>query len=462
MFQREGDPEHAAQLLGPREAGSGVHGPELSRHARQVHGPGRPVGGQSSGLPLAEAGRRLHGYRPRGRAGHGPAPHRGSAPHRRGHGSRRGHRRRLCFRGREPRAADSRRQSQGQRLRPVDPGQDRSVRLQVPQARLGAVSEKTRLNNDKSRAHEARFVFAGSSTMARIAFIGLGNMGGGMAANQAKAGHDVMAFDLSAAALERAVAAGCQAAGSAAEAVASAEVVITMLPAGPHVRAVYSDQIFKSAPKSALLIDCSTIDVESARAVAGEAAANGFRFADAPVSGGVMAAEAGTLAFMVGCEAVDFADVEMALAPMSRATIHAGEHGTGQAAKICNNMLLGVSMLGTCEAFALAEKLGLAADRFFEIASKSSGQCWSVTSYCPVPGVGPQTPADRGYEGGFATAMMLKDLKLAQDAAAKSGAATPMGAQAEALYALFAANGFGGKDFSAVIELMRGRLGALS
>lgn len=298
--------------------------------------------------------------------------------------------------------------------------------------------------------------------MARIAFIGLGNMGGGMAANQAKAGHDVMAFDLSAAALERAVAAGCQAAGSAAEAVASAEVVITMLPAGPHVRAVYSDQIFKSAPKSALLIDCSTIDVESARAVAGEAAANGFRFADAPVSGGVMAAEAGTLAFMVGCEAADLADVETALAPMSRATIHAGEHGTGQAAKICNNMLLGISMLGTCEAFALAEKLGLAADRFFEIASKSSGQCWSVTSYCPVPGVGPQTPADRGYEGGFATAMMLKDLKLAQDAAAKSGAATPMGAHAEALYALFAANGFAGKDFSAVIELMRGRLGALS
>ena len=298
--------------------------------------------------------------------------------------------------------------------------------------------------------------------MTRIAFIGLGNMGGGMAANQAKAGHEILAFDLSPAALERAVAAGCRAAGSAAEAVADAEVVITMLPAGPHVRAIYSDQILKSAPQSALLIDCSTIDVESARAVAGEAAAAGFRFADAPVSGGVMAAEAGTLAFMVGCEAADFPAVEAALAPMSRATIHAGEHGTGQAAKICNNMLLGISMLGTCEAFALAEKLGLAADRFFEIASKSSGQCWSVTSYCPVPGVGPQTPADRGYEGGFATAMMLKDLKLAQDAAAKSGAATPMGAQAEALYALFAANGFAGKDFSAVIELMRGRLGALS
>ncbi|WP_297511942.1 3-hydroxyisobutyrate dehydrogenase [uncultured Caulobacter sp.] len=298
--------------------------------------------------------------------------------------------------------------------------------------------------------------------MTRIAFIGLGNMGGGMAANQAKAGHAVRAFDLSRAAVERAAAAGCHAAASVAEAVADAEVVITMLPAGPHVRAVYGEQILVQAPKSALLIDCSTIDVESARAVAREARAAGFRFADAPVSGGVMAAEAGTLAFMVGCDAGDFAEVEAALAPMSRVTIHAGDHGAGQAAKICNNMLLGVSMLGTCEAFALAEKLGLAADRFFEIASKSSGQCWSITTYCPVEGVGPQTPADRLYEGGFATAMMLKDLKLAQEAAAKAGASTPMGAQAEALYALFDANGFGGKDFSAVIQMLRGKLSSLS
>jgi len=297
--------------------------------------------------------------------------------------------------------------------------------------------------------------------MTSIAFIGLGNMGGGMAANQAKAGRSVRAFDLSAAAVARAVEAGCQAAASVAEAVSDAEVVITMLPAGPHVRSVYGDQILKSAPKSALLIDCSTIDVESARAVAGQAAEAGFRFADAPVSGGVMAAEAGALAFMVGCAAVDFPAMETALAPMSRVTIHAGDHGAGQAAKICNNMLLGVSMLGTCEAFVLAEKLGLAADRFFEIASKSSGQCWSVTSYCPVPGVGPQTPADRHYEGGFATAMMLKDLKLAQEAAAKAGASTPMGAQAEALYALFDGNGFGGKDFSAIIELLRGKLARL-
>jgi 3-hydroxyisobutyrate dehydrogenase len=298
--------------------------------------------------------------------------------------------------------------------------------------------------------------------MTRVAFIGLGNMGGGMAANQAGAGHQVRAFDLSADALARAVSAGCQAAASVPEAVADAEVVITMLPAGPHVRSVHGEQVLKSAPKSALLIDCSTIDVETARDVARQAGEAGFRFADAPVSGGVMAAEAGALAFMVGCDAADFAAVEGALEPMSRATIRAGDHGAGQAAKICNNMLLGISMLGVCEAFALAEKLGLAAESFFEIASKSSGQCWSLSTYCPVPGVGPQTPADRGYEGGFATGMMLKDLKLAQAAAAQTGAATPMGAQAEALYALFAANGFAGKDFSAVIQLLRGKLAELA
>jgi 3-hydroxyisobutyrate dehydrogenase len=298
--------------------------------------------------------------------------------------------------------------------------------------------------------------------MTRIAFIGLGNMGGGMAVNQAKAGHAVAAFDLSAPALERAAAAGCRAASSAAEAVADAEVVITMLPAGAHVRAVYAQDLLAHAPAQALLIDCSTIDIDSARAVAAQAQAAGFRVADAPVSGGVMAADAGTLAFMVGCEDADFAAVEAALAPMARVTIHAGGAGAGQAAKICNNMLLGVSMLGTCEAFALAEKLGLAAERFFDIASKSSGQCWSLTSYCPVPGIGPQTPADRGYEGGFATAMMLKDLKLAQQAAAQVGAATPLGAQAEALYALFAAQGFGDKDFSAFIQMLRGRTAELA
>jgi 3-hydroxyisobutyrate dehydrogenase len=296
--------------------------------------------------------------------------------------------------------------------------------------------------------------------MSKIAFIGLGNMGGGMAANQAKAGNEVLAFDLSEEALKRAAIAGCTPAASLPEALVGADIVITMLPAGPHVRAVYGE-ILGAAPRTALLIDCSTIEVETAQAVAKDAQAAGYRFADAPVSGGVMAADAGTLAFMVGCDDADFAEVEAALQPMARAIIHAGAHGSGQAAKICNNMLLGISMLGTCEAFALAERLGLAADRFFDIASKSSGQCWSLTTYAPVAGVGPQTPADRGFQGGFATAMMLKDLKLAQAAAARAGAATPMGAQAEALYALFERLGYAHKDFSAVIQLMRGRLDEL-
>lgn len=297
--------------------------------------------------------------------------------------------------------------------------------------------------------------------MTRIAFIGLGNMGGGMAARQVVGGREVQAFDLSEAAVKKAVAAGALAAGNIAKAVEGADAVITMLPAGPHVRKVYDEHIVPHAPKSALLIDCSTIDVESARAVAKQAKDAGFRFADAPVSGGTAAADAGTLAFMVGCDDKDFAAVEEALKPMSRVTIRAGDHGAGQAAKICNNMLLGISMIGTCEAFALAEKLGLAADRFFEIASKSSGNCWSLSTYSPWPGVGPQTPSDRNYEGGFAAAMMLKDLKLAQEAAAKAGATTPLGAQAEALYALFERLGFGGKDFSAMQQLMRGDLARL-
>ena len=298
--------------------------------------------------------------------------------------------------------------------------------------------------------------------MTRIAFIGLGNMGGGMAARQVVGGREVHAFDLAELAVKNAVKAGAQAASSVAKAVEGAEVVITMLPAGPHVRKVYDEHIVPHAPKSALLVDCSTIDVESARAVAKQAKAAGFRFADAPVSGGTTAADAGTLAFMVGCDERDFAAVEDALKPMSRVTIRAGDHGAGQAAKICNNMLLGISMIGTCEAFALAEQLGLAPERFFEIASKSSGQCWSLSTYAPWPGVGPVTASDRRYEGGFAAAMMLKDLKLAQEAAAKSGAATPLGAQAEAVYALFDRLGYGGKDFSGVLQMLRGRLADLA
>jgi len=287
-------------------------------------------------------------------------------------------------------------------------------------------------------------------------------MGGGMAANLARAGHQVMAFDLAAAALTAAVAEGCLAADSAGAAARDAQAVITMLPAGRHVRAVYQDEILAAAPPGALLIDASTIDVESARAVAGEAKAAGFRFADAPVSGGVAAARAGTLAFMVGCEAADFPPIEALLAPMARTVIRAGDHGAGQAAKICNNMVLGASMIAVCEAFALAEKLGLDPVTFHEIASQSSGQCWSLTSYCPWPGPVPSAPANRDYEGGFAVAMMLKDLKLAQEAAASVGAAAPLGAQAEGLYALLERQGAGGKDFSIMLEFLRGRLGALA
>ncbi len=297
--------------------------------------------------------------------------------------------------------------------------------------------------------------------MTNIAFIGVGAMGAGMAANQVKAGARVKAYDLSPKALAMARAAGCRVAGSVAEAVRDADVVITMLPAGQHVRSVYADEVLPAATAGALLIDCSTIEVESARTVAGQARTAGFSFADAPVSGGIMAADAGTLAFMVGCDDPDFSRVEAVLKPMARAVIHAGAAGAGQAAKICNNMLLGISMLGTCEAFALAEKLGLDADRFFEIASKSSGQNWSLTTYCPWPGPVPSAPSNRDYQGGFLTALMLKDLKLAQEAAARAGASTPLGAQAEALYALFAGLGHADRDFSAVLQLLRGRLDVL-
>lgn len=292
----------------------------------------------------------------------------------------------------------------------------------------------------------------------KIAFIGLGNMGGGMAANQARSGRAVAAFDLSQAALDRAGAAGCAPVASVAEAVKDAEVVITMLPAGPHVLKVYSEQIIGAAPTSALLLDCSTIDVETARTVAGLAKEAGYAFADAPVSGGTMAADAGTLAFMVGCDEGDFGRIETALEPMSRITLRAGDHGAGQAAKICNNMILGITMIGTCEAVALAEKLGLDPVKFFDIASKSSGQSWSVTSYYPWPGPVPIAPSNRDYDGGFATAMMLKDLKLAQHAAATSGASTPLGAQAEALFQLFERLGYGGRDFSGILQMLRGRL----
>jgi 3-hydroxyisobutyrate dehydrogenase len=290
--------------------------------------------------------------------------------------------------------------------------------------------------------------------MARVAFIGLGNMGGGMAANLAKAGHEVMAFDLSEQALARAEAKGCTIAESAEAAVADAEAVVTMLPAGKHVAEVYRKNVLLNAPKSAILLDCSTIDVTTAKAVAGEAGFAGFDMVDAPVSGGIAAAEGGTLTFMVGGTADAFEKARPFLEQMGKAVIHAGDAGAGQAAKICNNMLLGATMAATCEAFVLAQKLGLNPQTFFDISSKASGQSWSMTSYCPVAGVGPETPADRNYEGGFAAALMLKDMKLAMEAAAEAGAYTPMGGEAAELYQRFVDRGGAGKDFSALIKMI--------
>lgn len=291
-----------------------------------------------------------------------------------------------------------------------------------------------------------------------IAFIGLGNMGSGMAANQVKAGNSVLAFDLNPQAILQAEQQGAQGAASLADAVAAADAVITMLPAGQHVRSVYLGEagVLASARPGTLLLDCSTIDVDSARVVIAGAAGAGLEMVDAPVSGGVAAAAGGALAFMVGGTPDAFARAEPLLQPMAKAVIYAGDAGAGQAAKICNNMLLAISMIGTCEAFALAEKLGLDAQRFFDIASQSSGQCWSLSSYCPAPGPVPSAPSNRDYAGGFMSALMHKDLKLAMGAAQAVGASTPLGAQAQALYALF--NGMGGaeKDFSAIIKLLDG------
>ena len=294
--------------------------------------------------------------------------------------------------------------------------------------------------------------------MSEIAFIGLGNMGGGMAANLAKAGYAVRAFDLSEEAVAKAVGAGCAAAGSLAEAVRGAEVVVSMLPAGRHVRSVYAE-VMEAAEAGALFIDCSTIDVESARAVIARAEAEGFAMIDAPVSGGVAGAEAGTLTFMCGGTEAAFARAVPLLEVMGANVFHAGGAGNGQAAKICNNMLLGIHMIGTCEAFNLAARLGLDAQTFFDISSTASGQNWSMTSYCPAPGPVESAPSNRGYAPGFAAAMMLKDLRLAQEAAARAGAATPLGAQAQAVYALMEAAGAAGMDFSGVMRLIEGSLG---
>ncbi len=298
--------------------------------------------------------------------------------------------------------------------------------------------------------------------MAKIGFIGLGNMGLPMARNLVAAGHEVRAFDIAAAAVERAAAAGAAAATDLRAALTGAATVITMLPAGEQVREVYlrRDGIIGRAGRGTLLIDCSTIDVETARAVHAAAAAAGFDMLDAPVSGGVAGAEAGTLTFMVGGSDKAFAAARPILKELGKAVIHAGGPGNGQAAKICNNLILGISMIGVCEAFALADRLGLPAQTLFDVSSRSSGQCWSLTSYCPVPGPVPSSPANRDYRPGFAAAMMLKDLRLAEAAAESAGATIALGHQATQIYHKFVGGGHGNLDFSGIIKLFQGYRGA--
>jgi 3-hydroxyisobutyrate dehydrogenase len=290
-----------------------------------------------------------------------------------------------------------------------------------------------------------------------IAVIGLGNMGGPMATNLLKAGHEVVGFDVVPAAMQAHAGAGGQVAASAGEAVARADAIITMLPAGRHVAEVYHAGILPAAKAGALLIDSSTIDVETARMVAAEAAGFGFDMLDAPVSGGVGGAVAGTLTFMVGGSADGFARAQPVLQAMGKTIVHAGGAGAGQAAKICNNMILGISMLAVSEAFVLADRLGLDRQKLFDISSKASGQCWSLTTYCPVPGPVPTSPANRDYTPGFAASLMLKDLQLAQLAAEASGAPTPLGAHAARLYEVLAGDGQGGRDFSYVYPWLSGK-----
>jgi 3-hydroxyisobutyrate dehydrogenase len=291
--------------------------------------------------------------------------------------------------------------------------------------------------------------------MTTIAFIGLGNMGGPMAANLVKAGHKVTAFDLVAASRDQAKADGAATAESSVAAVKGADVVVTMLPAGKHVISVWNE-VVPAMAKGALIIDCSTIDVGSAKQAHALAAKHGVGSIDAPVSGGTGGAKGATLTFMCGGDEKAFATAKPVLEKMGKKIVHCGGAGAGQAAKICNNMILGVSMIVVSEAFALAEKLGLSHQALFDVASTSSGQCWSLTSYCPVPGPVPASPANNDYRPGFAAALMLKDLTLAQDAANATGAATPLGKQAQEIYKEFDAAGNGGVDFSGVIRHVRG------
>lgn len=295
--------------------------------------------------------------------------------------------------------------------------------------------------------------------MTTIGFIGLGNMGGPMATNLVKAGHTVFGLDLSEQAKAALVKAGGKAVGTIAEAVSRADVVVSMLPAGAHVRKVYMGEegVLENVRPNTILIDSSTIDVESARTVAAAAEEAGLLMVDAPVSGGVTGAAGGTLTFMVGGSDAGFAAAKPYLEIMGKTIVHAGGAGNGQAAKICNNMILGISMIAVSEAFVLAERLGLDHQKLYDISSAASGQCWSLTTYCPVPGPVPTSPANRDYRPGFAATMMLKDLKLAQEAASASGASTPLGAEATALYSLFCNAGEGGTDFSGIINFLRGK-----
>ncbi|MEO0417830.1 MAG: 3-hydroxyisobutyrate dehydrogenase [Pseudomonadota bacterium] len=286
----------------------------------------------------------------------------------------------------------------------------------------------------------------------KIAFIGLGNMGGGMAANLVKAGHEVRAFDMSEEALVAAKDAGCATFDTAREACAEAEAVVSMLPDGAIVKSVYTKDVIGCAPHTAVLIDCSTIDVATAKGVAEAAHAEGYKMVDAPVSGGIAAANGGTLTFMVGGEVHAYDAAEPILSAMGKAVIHAGNVGAGQTAKICNNMLLAITMIGTAEAMKMAQKLGLDPQKFYEISSQSSGYNWSLNAYTPLPGVGVESPADIGYAGGFATPLMVKDLRLAMEAAETADAAVPLGARAAALYEDFLGAGNDGVDFSAIIK----------
>ena len=287
----------------------------------------------------------------------------------------------------------------------------------------------------------------------KIAFIGLGNMGGGMAANLVKAGHDVNAFDLSDEALATAGDNGCTTFTDASEAVQGVDGVVSMLPNGGIVKSVYEGSVIGKAPEGAVLLDCSTIDVATAKEVIALAEAAGYDMVDAPVSGGMAAANGGTLTFMVGGTVKAFARAEEVLNAMGKAVIHAGDAGAGQTAKICNNMLLAISMIGTAEAMKMAEKLGLDPQKFYEISSQSSGYCWSLNAYTPLPGVGVESPADKDYQGGFATGLMLKDLKLAMEAAQTADASTPLGRHAKELYEQFAEDN-AGLDFSAIIKTL--------